>query len=138
MSAWDELRIQGSTTGLTAHDLVTQGFPGGDARALLEALTYIDEASLCIVLDTSLRRFHLRLKRSNMRLTCGESDALMRFLSTMNMAIQVLGSQFEAEKWLSEPPIGMNQRKPLDLLRSTEGTKMVQLLLSRMEYGVYA
>ena len=50
----------------------------------------------------------------------------------------LLAAFASAERWLSSPAIGLDQRVPIDLLQSSEGTTMVKTLLSRMEYGVYA
>ena len=66
------------------------------------------------------------------------SDRVLRLVSVVNQATQVLGSQQAAEQWLSSPAIGLDRRIPIDLLQSSEGTAMVKTLLSRMEYGVYA
>jgi uncharacterized protein (DUF2384 family) len=32
----------------------------------------------------------------------------------------------------------LDERKPIDLLQSSEGTELVRTLLTRMDYGVYA
>ena len=52
--------------------------------------------------------------------------------------MDVLSSQEAAERWLSTPALGIDGRKPIDLLQSTEGTELVKTLLTRMDYGVYA
>jgi len=50
----------------------------------------------------------------------------------------VLGSQDEAEQWLERPAIGLNQRRPIDLLATAAGTEIVEDFLRRLECGVYA
>lgn len=52
-------------------------------------------------------------------------------------ATQVLGSQKEAEQWMERPAIGLAQRRPIDLLTTPAGAKLVQEHLDRIEYGVY-
>ena len=59
-------------------------------------------------------------------------------MSVTRQAIDVLGSQEAAERWLSTPATGLDQRKPIDLLQSSEGTELVKTLLTRMDFGVYA
>ena len=49
----------------------------------------------------------------------------------------MLGSQEEAEKWLERPAIGLNQRRPIDLLATPAGVEIVEDFLQRLEYGVY-
>jgi putative toxin-antitoxin system antitoxin component (TIGR02293 family) len=53
-------------------------------------------------------------------------------------ATAVLGSQQEAERWLEQPAIGLDQRRPIDLLATPAGTKIVKDFLTRLEFGVYA
>jgi putative toxin-antitoxin system antitoxin component (TIGR02293 family) len=49
----------------------------------------------------------------------------------------VFGSQAEAEQWLGRPAIGLDQRKPIDLLRTHPGARLVAEYLTRIEHGVY-
>jgi putative toxin-antitoxin system antitoxin component (TIGR02293 family) len=49
----------------------------------------------------------------------------------------VLGSQEEAEKWLERPAIGLDQERPIDLLTTPAGVKLVEDYLGRLEYDVY-
>ena len=39
---------------------------------------------------------------------------------------------------LERPAIGLDQRRPIDLLATPAGAKLVEDFLSRVEYGVYA
>ena len=52
-------------------------------------------------------------------------------------ATDVLGSHQDAEAWLHRPAIGLDNRCPVDLLTSAEGTKEVQDYLTKMDHGVY-
>jgi putative toxin-antitoxin system antitoxin component (TIGR02293 family) len=49
----------------------------------------------------------------------------------------VLGSQQEAEQWLERPAIGLDRRRPIDLLATPAGVELVETFLERLEYGVY-
>jgi len=49
-----------------------------------------------------------------------------------------LGSQEDAEAWLSRPEIGLNQQRPIDFLATTAGVEIVEDHLERLEYGAYA
>ena len=68
----------------------------------------------------------------------GPCHPALRLVSVTRQAIHVLGSQVAAERWLDSAAIGLDRRRPIDLLKSTEGCEMVKTLLTRMEYGVYA
>jgi putative toxin-antitoxin system antitoxin component (TIGR02293 family) len=48
-----------------------------------------------------------------------------------------MGSQEAAEQWLERPAIGLDQRRPIDLLSTPAGVELVETFLERLEYGVY-
>ena len=52
-------------------------------------------------------------------------------------AVEVFGSKEEAELWLRRPAMALNGERPIDLLRSPDGKLLVQVLLGRLEHGVY-
>lgn len=54
------------------------------------------------------------------------------------LATDVIGSNEDAIKWLSEPNPATDDRAPLDLLGDQEGYERVKNLLMRIEYGVLA
>lgn len=53
-------------------------------------------------------------------------------------ATLIFASKEEAEQWLEHPAIGLDQRKPIDLLATPAGVGLVEDFLARLEYGVYA
>jgi putative toxin-antitoxin system antitoxin component (TIGR02293 family) len=61
-----------------------------------------------------------------------------RFAEILTKATAVFGSQQEAERWLERPAIGLNQRRPIDLLVTPAGAKIVEDFLTQIEFGVYA
>jgi putative toxin-antitoxin system antitoxin component (TIGR02293 family) len=52
-------------------------------------------------------------------------------------AIEVLGDRAAADRWLHEPALALNGRKPIDLLSTRLGASLVKDHLTRMEFGVY-
>jgi putative toxin-antitoxin system antitoxin component (TIGR02293 family) len=52
-------------------------------------------------------------------------------------ATTVFGAQEKAIQWLHRPAIGLDHRRPLDLLATPAGVKLVEQYLGRLEYGVY-
>ncbi len=125
-------------TGLAAHDLVAKGVGVADAKKVLKGFTVINERTFYNVLGITERTMQRRAASATKTLDANASDRVLRLVSVVNQATQVLGSQQAAEQWLSSPAIGLDRRIPIDLLQSSEGTAMVKTLLSRMEYGVYA
>ena len=55
----------------------------------------------------------------------------------LEKAIDVLGSKEEAERWMDRPAIGLDNRKPIDLLASAAGAEEVKNYLIRLEHGVH-
>jgi putative toxin-antitoxin system antitoxin component (TIGR02293 family) len=125
-------------TGLEAHDLVTRGLRVALARQLIRRYTIIGEKDLLAVLGITSRTMQRRAASSHKTLDQNASDRAIRLASVTDQAIEVLGSQEAAERWLSTPAMGLDQRKPIDLLKSSEGAELVKTLLTRMDYGVYA
>ena len=130
--------FEAAVTGLSAHDLVTRGVTVADARHLVKAFSIIGEAQLYGVLGITPRTMQRRAASAHKTLDSNASDRALRLLSVTRQAIDVLGSQEAAERWLSTPATGLDQRKPIDLLQSSEGTELVKTLLTRMDFGVYA
>jgi len=52
-------------------------------------------------------------------------------------ATNVLGDHESAEAWMLATAIGLDNRRPIDLLSSAAGAEAVETYLTRMEYGVY-
>lgn len=52
-------------------------------------------------------------------------------------AVEVLGSKQDAELWLRSSAIGLDGQRPIDMLKSPDGKRLVEEFLFRLEYGVY-
>ena len=133
-----QVKVNSNLTGLSAHDLVAKGIGVTDAKQVMAGFTIINEKQFYSVLGITPRTMQRRAASATKTLDANASDRALRLVTVMHQATEVLGSQEAAERWLSSPAMGLDQRVPIDLLQSSEGTAMVKTLLSRMEYGVYA
>ncbi len=52
-------------------------------------------------------------------------------------AQQVIGTREDAIEWFSQPAIGLNSRRPVELAVTADGASTVRTRLERMEHGVY-
>ena len=138
VAVWSKLKLQNGLTGLKAHDLVTKGVRVADARQVMNAFTIINADQFYGVLGITERTMQRRATSAAKTLDANASDRALRLVAVTSQAIEVFGTQEAAERWLASPAMGLDQRKPIDLLQSSEGTELVKTLLSRMEYGVYA
>jgi putative toxin-antitoxin system antitoxin component (TIGR02293 family) len=59
------------------------------------------------------------------------------FAEILTRAATLFGSQAAAERWLEQPAIGLDQRRPIDLIGTPAGLELVDDYLGRIEYGVY-
>ena len=129
---------QAVKTPLDAHELLLEGLPSSAMGHLVAHLNVLghDEA-LERAVGMSIRTFQRRKKNPTKNLTREQSGRTWRFAEVLARATAVLGSQDEAELWLERPAMGLDQRRPIDLLATTAGVEIVDQFLKRLEYGVY-
>lgn len=121
-----------------AHDLVLRGIPAEAMARLFAGVLSLSLNALLAAVGVSERSFARRKAAPKTRLPVDESERLWRFAEVLAHATRVFGSQVEAEQWLDRPAIGLDHRKPIDLLRTHPGTRLVSDHLTRIEHGVYA
>ncbi|MDB5786352.1 antitoxin Xre/MbcA/ParS toxin-binding domain-containing protein [Caballeronia mineralivorans] len=131
------IRKVADMTPLQAHDIVTLGLPVTLAREMIDTYEFVGRDAVLQAIGISERTLQ-RGKDGDRLLDSNATDRLIRLASITERAIDVLGSKEAADQWLSAPAIGLDQRRPIDLLQSSEGADLVKTLLTRMDYGVYA
>lgn len=125
-------------TNLDAHRLIHKGLPSGAVTALQKQVKMLrDPEMLQKAIGISVRTAQRR-KEPAKELSESQSSRLWDFAKIMSKAGQVLGSLEEAEHWMTSPAIGLEQQRPIDLMSTSAGVDLVEQLLGRMEYGVYA
>jgi putative toxin-antitoxin system antitoxin component (TIGR02293 family) len=124
-------------SGEDAHELVLRGIPAEAMSRLFAAVHTLSSNALLAAIGVSERSFARRKAAPRLRLPIDESGRLWRFAEALAHAIRVFGSQAEAEQWLDRPAIGLDRLKPIDLLRTHPGARLVSDFLTRMEHGVY-
>lgn len=124
---------------LDAHELLQDGLP---ARALTHLVDHVqllrssDQFEKAV--GMSQRTLQRRREALDRPLNPEQGGRTWKFAEVLAKATAVFGSQTEAEQWLQRPAMGLNQRKPLDLLSTAAGIEAVEEHLGRLEYGVYA
>jgi len=71
------------------------------------------------------------------QLTSAESDRLYRVARVAVHAASVLGDMDKARAWLKHPNRGLGDEVPLSLLDTDIGTRQVEDVLVRLEYGIH-
>jgi putative toxin-antitoxin system antitoxin component (TIGR02293 family) len=127
-------------TPLDVHEVLVRGLPSAALQRLVDNLVVIHSpASLEQAIGMSIRTIQRRKKRGAAKpLSREQSGRAWKFAEILAKATAVLGSQREAEQWLERPATGLDQRRPIDLLATPTGAKLVEDFLTRVEYGVYA
>ncbi|RWL78679.1 MAG: DUF2384 domain-containing protein [Mesorhizobium sp.] len=127
------------TSALDAHELLLHGLPTSALDYLVGRLVFIHKAeSLEKAVGMSVRTYQRRKDTPSKPLSQEQSGRTWKFAEILAKATDVLGSQAEAEQWLERPAIGLDQRRPIDLLATPAGVELVEDYLERLEYGVYA
>jgi putative toxin-antitoxin system antitoxin component (TIGR02293 family) len=123
---------------LDTHEMLLHGLPGAALVHLVAHLASLPtSAAFEKAVGMSLRTIQRRKEEPAKRLNQEQSGRTWKFAEILASATAVLGSQEEAEQWLQRPAMGLDQRRPIDLLATQAGMEIVQDFLGRLEYGVY-
>lgn len=125
-------------SSLEAHDLLAKGLPGEAVNHLVDSFVRLQiSPPLEKAVGMSLRTLQRRKGAARKALTQNQGARAWKFAEILAMATDVFGSQEEAERWLEQAALGLDGRRPIDLLATPAGTELVEDLLRRMDYGVY-
>ena len=113
-----------------------EGLPVGTVPALAENLA-VERKTLAKVVGISERTLSRRLA-SHARLSMEESDRTMRVARVMAHATDTLGTTEKASHWLQQSNLSLGGEVPLHLLDTDAGSRAVEAVLYRIEYGVYS
>lgn len=122
---------------LEAHQSLTRGLPRRAVRHFLTHLKGLRGELVTHALGMSLRTTQRHRGAPEKPLTLDQGSRIWMLASLLNRLSQVLGSFDEAQRWIVTPAMALNQMRPIDLLSTAPGRKMVNDLVTRMTYGVY-
>jgi putative toxin-antitoxin system antitoxin component (TIGR02293 family) len=123
---------------LEAHEMLVRGIPGKALAHLVENFIVLNwDAALASAVGMSLRTYQRHVSARTKFLSQEQSGRTWKLAEILAKATEVFGSRQEAEQWLERPAIGLNQRRPIDLLATPAGVELVETFLDRLDYGVY-
>jgi putative toxin-antitoxin system antitoxin component (TIGR02293 family) len=123
---------------IDAHELLREGLPGRAVVHLAASLVHLGKSGAFErAIGMSLRTLQRRQTNPVSRLSQEQSGRIWKFAQVLAQATAVLGSREAAERWLERPAMGLDRRRPIDLLTSPAGLEVVEAFLTRLEYGVY-
>lgn len=125
---------------LDAHDLLMVGLPTSALLYLTAQVSFLTNVgTLDKTIGISVRTLQRRKKEpKDSMLSVEQSNRTWKFAEILGRATDILGSREEAEAWMNTPALGLDQRKPIDLLATAVGMEAIEDYLTRIEYGVYA
>lgn len=135
----DQLSAAFEGSQVRAHDVVMKGVSGRALTRLWEStLGVLPTEAVLKAIGVSARTAHRIKSDPDKPLDSRTTDGIYRLESVLAMAQEVLGSAQAAHEWLDTEAMGLEFRKPIDLLSTSPGADAVKTLLQRMKYGVYA
>jgi putative toxin-antitoxin system antitoxin component (TIGR02293 family) len=117
------------------HTLVSAGLQTKDFVVVVKKFRHLEQAAVLKALGISSKTVG---RNAHDKLNLQHSGAALALLEVIELARDVLGSQDEAEQWISRPAPALDGNKPIDLLTTPPGVAAVKDLLNRIDYGVYA
>jgi putative toxin-antitoxin system antitoxin component (TIGR02293 family) len=84
------------------------------------------------------KRTLARRKAANEPLTVEETDKALRLERIAVQAERVFGAPEKAQRWLREPKRALQGETPVAYLASEAGARVVEEMLYRIEYGMFA
>lgn len=122
---------------LDVHDVIQKGLPGGVVSFMVKNVKTLAPEDVRRAVGVSVRTVQRRAGSPKKPLSQVQSGRAWKFAEIITKAENVLGSREEAERWMIAPALALDQRRPIDLLASPPGMKMVEDLLTRIQYSVY-
>jgi putative toxin-antitoxin system antitoxin component (TIGR02293 family) len=119
-------------TKLALHDALTSGLSIQTLDWFRTRLVVWDSATVERILDYPLGA----AEGVDTILPKSVGQRLWHLAEALARASSFLGSQSRAESWLLTPAVGLNGRKPVDMLSSSVGIMLLDDFLRRIEYGV--
>lgn len=122
---------------LDMHNAIMRGLPAATLVHLTKSLVHLGVLDLGRALGVSERTIHRHVEQNSGRLGTALGSRVWRFAELLSHAMIVFGGQEKAERWLSSNVMGLDGMRPIDLLQTSVGAKLIDELLGRLEYGVY-
>lgn len=116
-------------------DAIERGLPTRAFEAVLRSGLFDPTELYALVVP---RRTLAHRKEKRQPLSREQSDRLARLVRIAERAEEALDSREKAARWLRKPNRALQGKRPIDLLESDVGARMVERALGRIEHGVYS
>jgi putative toxin-antitoxin system antitoxin component (TIGR02293 family) len=116
-------------------DLSRNGVRKSSLKSLSSYLGITMEA-LSSILHSSHR--NIQRKDDNELLDVYKSEQAIEIAQVISRCLDIFGNKENMQQWLSSPVIALGGKKPIDLLDTSFGIRMIFTVLGRLEHGVYS
>jgi putative toxin-antitoxin system antitoxin component (TIGR02293 family) len=115
--------------------LLTTGFPYAPFESVLRrlGLTRVQVGKALGLPERTLAR-----RKQEGKFQSLESDRIFRFLQVAAHAIETLGDDEKAGRWLTRPNRALTGKSPLELFNTPIGASEVDEILGRIDHGLYS
>jgi putative toxin-antitoxin system antitoxin component (TIGR02293 family) len=119
-------------------DLIRLSRSGVKKSALKSLSSYlgISMDAMSSLLHTSHR--NIQRKDDDELLDVYKSEQAIEVAQAVSKGLEVFGSKENLQQWLHSSNIALGGKKPIDLLDTTFGIRMIYRILGRLEHGVYS
>jgi putative toxin-antitoxin system antitoxin component (TIGR02293 family) len=118
---------------LDVHSAIVEGvFPYGSLILLLSGFKTLNESDLVDVLGISTRTLRRQRETPKKPMPADLASRTWLFAETLAKATEVFGSRENAEAWMDRPAMGLNGRRPIEMLQTAPGTELVNDFLTRL------
>jgi putative toxin-antitoxin system antitoxin component (TIGR02293 family) len=107
-----------------------------DAIAKIAKQFELDSTDIQQLFDLS-RRTQFRYEKENPVLKPAVLDRVQRLQRIYQQAVELFEDETIAHNWLTTPKQHLNNLTPLSQLATDAGTKQVETILYRAEYGIF-
>ena len=97
----------------------------------------IDRASVRHILGIS-ESTQFRYEKKKPVLKPNLADRWARFERVLRQAEELFEDKQETQRWLSTPKIALSGKTPLEALTTDSGSREVEQMLTRAEYGIFS
>lgn len=114
---------------------IRQGLPYATVDNII-AQTRVSRKDISSMLHISTRQMN-RYAKTDL-LSAEQSGFIYEFSRIYVRGLDIFGDQATFENWLQRPQMALGMQVPVSLLDTTEGFRLVNDLLSQIEYGFYS
>ncbi len=122
-------------THVQLEECAREGFPVGVLQELIERAVILPGELYGWIIP---RRTLAHRQKNQQRLSLEESNRVSRLARIYAMALETLGDDEKAKRWLRRPLRQFRGRTPMEMLETDLGAYQVEVLLGRIGHGLAA